>query len=174
MQNNDFYYLGKILRTSGNKGQVVVHLDVDEPEKYQNLESVYLDVYGERIPFFITKVELKSRGTAIFSFSDVLSTDEAEEYIGQEMFLPMSSLPKLEGNQFYYHEVEGFSVVDTRFGKLGILQSIIDRHHQALFQIRYGDKEILIPMIDEVIKEIDREKRIILIEAPEGLIEIYI
>ena len=174
MQKTDFYYLGKILKTIGNKGHLMVHLDVDEPENYQKLESVYLDVYGERIPFFITGVELKSRNSAIFSFADVLSADEAEEYTGSEMYLPVSTLPVLTGNKFYYHEIVGFLVIDERFGELGKVQSVLDLKHQALFQILFGEKEILIPVIDETIKEVDRLNKILRIEAPEGLIEIYL
>ena len=174
MQKIDFYYLGKILKTIGNKGQLMVHLDVDEPANYQNLESVYLDVYGERIPFFISRVELKSRNSAIFSFADVLSADEAEEYTGRDMYLPVSALPVLTGNKFYYHEIVGFQVIDERFGELGKVQSVLDLKHQALFQILFGEKEILIPVIDETIKEVDRLNKILRIEAPEGLIEIYL
>lgn len=174
MEKKDFYYLGKILKTFGNKGQLMVHLEVDEPEKYLDLESVYLDIYGERIPFFITGVELKNRNSAVLSFADVDSTEVAEEYTGKEMFLPLSSLPQLTGKQFYYHEVEGYTVVDTHFGELGTLLSILDLHHQALFQVKSGEKEILIPVVDDVIIEIDREKKVLTIEAPEGLIDIYL
>ena len=174
MQNNDFYYLGKILRTFGNKGQLMVHLDVDEPEKYKELESVYLDVYGERIPFLIDSIELKNRNSAIITLADVSSADEASEYTGREMFLPLTGLPALSGKQFYFHEIEGFSVVDVNFGDLGKLETVLDIHHQILFQIRYGDKEILVPAVDETIIEIDKEKKILRIEAPEGLIDIYL
>ena len=59
MNKDDFFYLGKILKTHGNKGQVIVLLDVDDPEDYLALESVYLDLHGERIPFFIGSLELK-------------------------------------------------------------------------------------------------------------------
>ena len=152
----------------------MVHLDVDEPEKYKKLESVYLDVYGERIPFFITDIELKTRNSAIFSFADVISSDEAEEYLGREMYLPMTTLPALSGKQFYFHEVEGFTVIDVRYGNLGIVENILDLNQQALFQIRSGEKEILIPVVDQIIKKVDREKKILNIEAPEGLIDIYI
>ncbi len=174
MEKKEFYYLGKILKTFGNKGQLMVHLEVDEPEKYLNIESVYLDIYGERIPFFITAVELKSKNSAVFSFADVDSSDVAEEYIGKEMFLPLSSLPQLTGKQFYFHEVEGYTVVDKHFGELGTLLTILDIHHQALFQIKSGEKEVLIPVVDEVIINIDREKKVLTIEAPEGLIDIYL
>jgi 16S rRNA processing protein RimM len=174
MQKIDFYYLGKILKTYGNKGQLMVQLEVDEPEKYLKLESVYLDVYGERIPFFITAVELKAGKSAVFSFADVFSADEAVEYTGKEMFLPLDTLPALSGKQFYFHEVEGFEVTDTRYGELGRIESVLDLNHQCLFQIRRGEKEILIPVVDEIILELDRENKKLLIEAPEGLIDIYL
>lgn len=174
MQETDFYYLGKILKTIGNKGHLMVHLDADEPEKYLKLESVYLDVYGERIPFFISGIELKNRNSAVLSFADVFTADEADEYVGREMFLPMSELPELSGNKFYYHEIEGFAVIDARFGELGTVQSILDLKYQSLFQIRFGEKEILIPVVDETIREIDRANKILHIQAPEGLIEIYL
>jgi len=174
MQNHDFYYLGKILKTFGNKGQLMVHLDVDEPSDYQKLESVYLNVYGERIPFFITQVELRSRNQAVFSFADVITSDEAGEYVGCEMFLPSTRLPELSGTQFYFHEVEGFTVIDVNFGNLGILESVLDLHHQSLFQIRFNGKEILIPVADQIIREVDRINKVLRIEAPEGLIDIYL
>lgn len=154
MRTDDFYYLGKILKTSGNKGQVLVHLDVDEPGAYQNLESVFLDVYGELIPFFITSIELKGRKNAILSFSEVTTADEAEDYTGRLMYLPLSVLPPLTGNKFYFHEVTGFSVIDINFGKIGIIEAILDLHHQALFQIRFNDKEILIPIADKIIRTV--------------------
>jgi len=174
MKNTGFYYLGKILKTFGNKGQLMVHLDVDDPEKYQKLESVYLDVYGERIPFFITSVEIKSQNSAVFKFADVDSADEASEYTGKEMFLPSSELPALSGKQFYFHEVEGFGVIDTLHGNIGIIETVLDLPRQALFQIRHGDREILVPVVDEIIVEVNREQKTITITAPEGLIDIYL
>jgi 16S rRNA processing protein RimM len=94
--------------------------------------------------------------------------------VGREMFLPASELPALIGKQFYFHEIEGFSVIDMNFGELGVLESVLDLQHQILFQIRYRGKEILVPAVDETIKEIDKENKILRIEAPEGLIDIYL
>ena len=60
MNKDDFYYLGKIAKPFGSKGQVVAFLDVDEPLTYKNLESVYLDLDGEWVPFLIESVEIQS------------------------------------------------------------------------------------------------------------------
>jgi len=174
MNKDDFYYLGKILKTHGNKGQVMVHLDVDDPEKYLDLESVYLDLHGERIPFFIAALELKHNQKALIRFQDFETIEDAESLGGLEMFLPITDLPTLKGNQFYYHEIIGFHVTDHKHGDIGVIEDVLDLPHQSLFQIRFGEKEILIPVVDEVIQKVDKKKKLLLIKAPEGLIEIYL
>lgn len=173
MPRDDFYYLGKVLKTFGNKGQVLVILDVDDPADYLELESVFLDLEGERIPFFIDDLELKHNRKALIRFQDVTTQEDAEVYIGREMYMPVSALPPLEGNQFYFHDVIGFNVIDSRHGEIGILNDILPLPHQSLMQITDGKREILIPLVDEIIQKVDRETRTLFIIAPEGLIEIY-
>jgi 16S rRNA processing protein RimM len=174
MNKDDFYYLGKVIKAYGNKGHVMVTLDVDDPSAYLNTESVFLDLQGERIPFFIEELELKHNKKAVIRFQDVNSIEDAGIYAGLEMYLPVSQLPPLEGDQFYFHEVKGFRVTDLKHGDIGVIDDILELPHQSLFQIRSGDREILVPIVDEVIIKVDRENRVLEIEAPEGLIEIYL
>lgn len=169
-----FYYFGKILKRHGNQGHVVVLPEVDDPGNYKELESVFVDVGHERIPFFIDSVELSGTKKIILKFKDVTTADHADAFTGRELYLPVSSLPKLDGNRFYYHEVKGFLVTDEVFGELGPVRDILDLPQQALFQIMYHGKEILIPVVDEVIVKVDRAARTIYIRAPEGLINLYI
>ena len=174
MNKDDFFYLGKILKTHGNKGQVIVLLDVDDPEDYLALESVYLDLHGERIPFFIGSLELKHNRKAVIQFQDFDSIEDADSLQGLEMYLPITKLPALKGNRFYYHEIIGFAVVDQQHGDIGLVEDILELPHQSLFQIRHGGKEILVPIVDDIILKVDRKKKQLLISAPEGLIEIYL
>ncbi|MCX6266534.1 MAG: ribosome maturation factor RimM, partial [Bacteroidetes bacterium] len=88
--------------------------------------------------------------------------------------LPITELPTLKGNQFYFHEIVGFQVVDQNHGNIGRIEDILELPHQSLFQIRYGEKEILIPIVDDIIQKVDRRKKLLMIEAPSGLIEIYL
>jgi len=174
MNKDDFYYLGKILKPFGNKGQVVVMLDVDEPSRYTKLESVYLDLDPEQVPFFIQSIEMLSGRRALIKFEDVNSIGDAAVYSGLEMYLPLSSLPPLKGKKFYYHEVQGWSVFDERHGAIGILIKVMELPRQSLLQIDHDGKEILIPLLDEVILRVDRKKKALHIRTPEGLIEFYL
>jgi 16S rRNA processing protein RimM len=86
----------------------------------------------------------------------------------------MDLLPKLEGDKFYFHEVIGFTINDQDFGEVGILQGINDSTAQSLFEIDRDGIEILIPMNDEFIVKVDRKNKTILLNTPEGLIDLYL
>jgi len=174
MNKDDFYYLGKIAKPFGSKGQVVAFLDVDEPLHYKNLESVYLDLDGEWVPFLIKSVEIQVGRKALFHFEDVNTAEDAAAYTGREMYLLLTSLPPLKGKKFYYHEIMGFSVIDAVHGFIGTLVRVMDLPRQSMLQIASGDKEILIPIVDAVIVKVDRKKKELHIRAPEGLIDIYL
>ena len=174
MNKDDFYYLGRILKTYGNNGHVLAFIDVDDPTKYQQMESVFIGIDDDRIPFFVTSVELRPKNQVILLFEDTLTAEDAVIFEGRELFLPVSQLPQLQGNKFYYHEVAGFKVIDTKHGEIGYLKSVMDLPRQSLLQIQFGEKEILIPLTDEILLNVDRIKKELQIDAPDGLIEIYL
>ncbi len=174
MNRDDFYYLGKIKKTSGYKGNLVFFFDVDDISYYKELEAVFVKINEELIPFAINSLQIKDNKSAFVKLEDIDSEDQAAVLTGQELYLPLSFLPPLSGNKFYYHEVIGFDVVDITNGNIGKIESFIEQAAQALFIIKYNEKEILIPVADNIIKKVDRTNRIIEIEAPDGLIDIYL
>ena len=172
MNKEECYQLGKITKPFGYKGQMVLFLDVDTPEDYATLDSAFVEVKGNLVPYFF-KVDSLNGNKAIVTFEE-LKPEEAQALAGCELYLPLSLLPKLTGNKFYFHEVVGFRVVDSEKADIGTIKSIIDYPAQPLFQIMQGETEILIPLIDPVIQQVDREAKNIFITAPTGLIDLYL
>ena len=107
-------------------------------------------------------------------FEDINNEAEANELIKKDMYLPLNSLPKLEGNRFYFHEVLGFEILDHNYGKIGVLKRVNDQSSQAFFEIGNDGKEILIPINDEFIKHVNRDSKTITVITPPGLIDLYI
>ncbi|MBK9358522.1 MAG: 16S rRNA processing protein RimM [Bacteroidales bacterium] len=169
-----YFYLGKILKLHAAKGALLIHLDTDSPENYTELESVFVQMNGQLIPFFIESLEHRHNNNAVVTFADIDSTDQASMLISCALFLPLTMLPPLTGTRFYYHEVKGFSVMDENFGEAGIIEEVLEYPHQAVLRVLLKGKEILIPITDEIILEVDRETRTIRTRAPEGLIELYL
>ncbi|MEG1556645.1 MAG: ribosome maturation factor RimM [Bacteroidales bacterium] len=173
MNNKDFFYLGVITKPFGYQGQLFAYLDTDEPEKYQSIEAVFMEEDDEMLPYAIEDFQFRGGNTAVIKFKDI-DGEEAKKLIKAEMYLPISNLPPLTGNKFYFHEVIGFTVVDHEKGNIGSCQDFIDVSQQPIMQIDNNGTEILIPAVDEVFEKIDRENKTIFIKAPEGLIDIYL
>ena len=174
MNKDDCFYLGTIVKKYSFKGEVLAKLDTDEPEYYENLESIFLEVRGKLIPFFVENSQLHKSNLLRLKFEDIDSEPDSETILKCDIYLPLSALPKLEGSNFYFHEVIGFTIEDTNFGKVGIIKGVNDATAQALFEIDNDGKEVLIPVNDEIIKKVDRDKKTILVETPEGLIDLYL
>lgn len=172
MNIDECYQLGRITKPWGYRGQVVLFLDVDAPDDYLDLDSAFVEVKGQLVPYFF-RIDSLNGNKAVISFED-LAPDQAAALVGHAVYLPLARLPKLEGNKFYFHEVVGFAVIDEQHGDIGTIASVIDYPAQPLFQILKNDTEILVPVIDEVIKQVDREHKTIHIAAPNGLIELYL
>ncbi len=173
MLKTDCFQLGRITKKHSYKGEVVVHLDTDMPEKYQNLESVFLDIQGELVPFFIEESLWTGGQKLRVKFEDIDNEEQALKLINHEVYLAIALLPPLKGKQFYYHEVEGFTAIDVNLGEIGVIKTVSDESSQALFIIQKGDKEILIPAIDSFISKIDRIAKIIYLETPDGLLDLF-
>ncbi len=174
MQIKDCFFLGKIVKKYSFKGELLVKLDTDEPEVFKNLESVFISVRNNLIPFFIESCKLHKSQLLRIKLEEVDTEADADALLKSEVYLPLSILPKLTGNKFYYHEVIGFSIVDENFGTVGTLESINDNGAQELFVINRDNTEVLIPMHDEFIKKVDRAQQQIIVNTPEGLINLYL
>ncbi len=174
MQKEDCFYLGKIVKKYSFKGEVLAKLDTDQPELYENLDSILIELRGNLIPFFIERSQLHKSELLRIKFEEVDTEQDADSILKSELYLPLEFLPKLEGDKFYFHEIIGFTIEDVNFGKVGIIKSINDSTAQELFEVDREGIEILIPMNDEFIKKVDRKNKIILVETPEGLIDLYL
>lgn len=174
MRKEECFYLGKIAKKFSFKGEVLIYLDTDEPELYENLESVFVEYNKNLVPFFIENSSFHKNDFLRVKFEDVDNEEEADAILNHEVYLPLSMLPKLEGNKFYFHEVIGFEIEDKRLGIFGKIVSINDTSAQPLFEVINGNVEILIPMIDQFLVKIDRENKKVIMDLPEGLVEMYL
>ena len=172
MQKKDCFYLGKITKKFSFKGEVLIYLDTDEPELYDEMESVFVDINNNLVPFFIESSSVHRNDFLRVKFEDVDNEEEADGILGKQVYLPLSMLPKLEGDKFYFHEVIGFEIEDKTLGIVGVIESVNDTTAQPLFEVKQGTREILIPMIDQFLVKIDRPNRRIIMDLPEGLVDL--
>jgi 16S rRNA processing protein RimM len=174
MKIEDCFYLGKIVRKYSFNGELLIKLDTDEPELYENLDAVFIDYRNTFIPYFIESSQLHKSDLLRVQFEDVTTEADADSLLKCDVYLPLEFLPKLDGNKFYFHEVIGFTVEDLNYGIVGTITGINDSTAQALFEIKKDGKEILIPINDEFIVTVERAKKTIMVNTPQGLIDLYL
>ena len=174
MRKEDCFYLGKIVSRHGIKGDLLAKLDTDDPQQYEQMESVLVSLGNNLVPFFIRKARLHKSDLLRITFEDAVGLEATDRLMGAELYLPLSALPPLSGNRFYYHEVIGFDLEDEVHGRVGRILEVNDQAAQALFVAEQDGKELLIPISDDFITRVDRENRVIHIRTPEGLIDLYL
>ncbi|AOR28996.1 16S rRNA processing protein RimM [Formosa sp. Hel1_33_131] len=174
MTKEDCFYLGKIVKKYSFKGELLAKLDTDQPDIYENLDAIFIEVNGTLIPFFIEKSQLHKSDLLRLKFDDVTNEADADALMKCDLYLPLDLLPKLDGTKFYFHEIIGYQLNDESFGPVGTVKGVNDSTSQALFEVDREGIEILIPMNDDFIKNLDREAKTITVNTPPGLIELYL
>lgn len=174
MNIDDCYQLGYIVKVHGTKGGVVIFLDTDEPYSYYQMESVFVLTNEGLIPFFIEGFEQTNQDNKLITyFEDIETIEAAQKLKGAKLFLPLDDLEKLDENQFYYHEVKNFEIIDTQLGKIGNVKTIYEMPTQDMLAFDYNDHEIMIPLKEPIYAGINKDKKQIQVNLPEGYLEVF-
>lgn len=173
MKKEDCYLLGKITKTHGLSGSVVLKLDTDQPETYEKLQSIFIEINGLLAPFFIEKQQWTKDNSKIISFKNG-SLAQSEQTVGKNVFLPLADLPPLSGSQFYYHEVIGYTIFDENLRSCGTIQHITDQTAQPFFELQLSEKPVIIPIIKDWILEVNRDEKFIKMLLPDGLLDVFL
>ncbi len=170
----DYFYFGYVTKSVGYEGVFALKTETDNIQNYKRLKTIFIDLANTLTPFFITNVQIKDTEVIWLKAEGFDTTDSILPLLKKEVYLPISLLPKLEGKKFYFHEIIGFEVIDLNYGVIGIVKDIIELPQQNILQIKHGYQEILVPLNDDILTEVDRTLKTLKIKAPEGLIDIYI
>jgi 16S rRNA processing protein RimM len=171
MRVDDCYSVGKLIKTHGLKGELVLKFDVDFPEEYENMESMLVMQNDVLVPFFISGLRMQS-DRAIVALEDIKTIESAKPLAGCDVYLPLSNLPKLPEGGYYFHELIGCEVFHDQ-EKIGVIMQLFQPSSQYLAQVVEGDREILIPVTDEIFVQVDTGSRRIDVNLPDGLLDIY-
>ena len=170
MRKEDCFFLGTVVAKYSFKGEVLIKLDTDDPEAYLSLQSFLLENESHLIPYFTTKVQLHKSQLLRVSVEGIESEKQADIMIGKSVYLPLDQLPKLADDQFYFHEIIGFEVIDPLQGPIGTITGVNDASSQVLLEVEYKKRQILIPLVDELIQQLDKKQKQLYLSIPEGLL----
>ncbi len=175
MIENDFVRVGQIVNTFGIRGELKIYLYTDVPEK-RFFKGNELILGTEEKPTF-QKVTITSakpyKNLFLIQLEGFNNINQVEKYKGMFLWLPKEEQGDLNEGEFYYHQIVGCQVITTDNQVLGVVKEILSPGANDVWvvQPKEGRKEILIPYIDEVVKKVDVDKKMITIELLEGLLD---
>ncbi|MGD2050599.1 MAG: ribosome maturation factor RimM [Chloroflexota bacterium] len=163
-----FLVIGRVIKPHGVRGEVKVEVHTELPERFDWLEQVYIGdpdpiaVPIEKVRFHKSWVILKLAG-----YSD---RNEAEKLRAQWLHVPEDEALPLEEGEYYLFQVIGFTVITDEGQVLGQVTEVIETKANNVFVVEGPNGEILLPDIDEVIKEVDLENGHLLVHLIPGLL----
>jgi 16S rRNA processing protein RimM len=170
---SDCSVLGTITKTHGIRGQVTLRLYNLNFEDVIEMESVFIEIDGLPVPFFVSEYAEKNAEFLILTLEDIISEDKAKKLVGCLVYINTNALIKTDKSFDQLRMLLGYEVFDQNYGRLGILDDILDFKENLLFKILNDKKEILVPVQPEFIQNVNHYKKKIVIQTPSGLIDIF-
>ena len=166
--------VGRIARTHGMRGQVFVNLETDFPEeRFQPGGELFVERGGQLARLTLTDVRFQ-RGRPVIAVAGIDSMDRARELAGIELRVPAERLVSLPAGTFYRHDLVGCRV-ETRAGELvGAVTDVEGTMGASRLVVAAAEGDILIPLASEICPVIDAVAKRIVIDPPEGLLELTI
>ena len=160
---------GKISKPNGLQGRVNMILDPEAGKHIETDNPLFINIDGQRVPFFVEDYEPVSLDQAIVKFEFINSVEEAREVSGCEVYLdPLKKLAS-QGTIKDYNDVVGYDAFDQDMGYLGKVIDFIQHDMNPVLMVDYKGKELMVPAVDDLIQQINHKKESIYFHLPEGL-----
>lgn len=167
----DVYRIGIINKPHGVHGELLFTFDDDI---FDRVEADYIICMmdGILVPFFFESYRFRSDTTALIKLEGIDTEQQAKRMTNVEVFFPKDHAEELEDNELTWNYFVGFLINDVNKGDIGKVTDVDDSTINTLFVVDYKGTEILIPAQEDFIVDLDREKRVITMQIPEGLFDL--
>lgn len=173
MNRENALEIGIIVKTRGINGEVI--LETKDSAIQENIkESLLIEIDGLLVPFFINHIHNVSSNRVRVILDWVDNENKANKLVNCAVFLETKNIATQNKEALSPSLLEGFNVIDSEKGSIGEVSQFVDQENNPLLIIKHNRNEILLPFQDQLIKQIDHDTKTIFIEAPEGLIDLYL
>lgn len=166
--------IGFCRKPHGVGGELKVQIEAEYLEDFLQAEVIFLDITGKQVPYFIEKIRPGSE--ILVKLEDVDSREAAAALNGKEMLMREEDVHTGEEEEneedLAYEDLVGYEIIETDLGLIGKIEDVLEYPQQMMALLIYQEREILIPLNEYLIQDIDIENQQIIMELPEGLLEL--
>ena len=163
---------GRISKPNGLRGELNIILNLAIGKGIKSKDPLFIDIDGQRVPFFVEDVEYISNDRAIIKFEFIDTIEEARTICGCSVFLDQRLDPGSKVDQNDFNSVVAYKSYDQRMEFLGAVTEYLPNENNPVFIVDYHGKELIVPAVDEIIERINHKDQTIHFNLPEGLTEL--
>jgi 16S rRNA processing protein RimM len=167
---NELFDFGTVVGLHGLRGELKVMPHTVGSIFLNHAQSIFLRDQSGSLATYVPERISVHKGSTLLRLDGVGSVDRAEGLVGMSVLMPLADLPKLSDGKYYWHEVQGFAVIDRRCGEIGLLQRMFATAEHDIYEVNGRFGEVLIPVVDKFIVDVDLDGKQIQVDLPEGLI----
>jgi len=168
-----YIHIGKVVATFGTNGQVLVQHALGKKTTLKGIKALFIEQQkNSYLPYFIEQVKAKNEQEIWVQFEGIPTKEAAQRFLNKNVWLPEAEALALMSAKAPI-ALLGYKVVEDK-KVLGVIEEVIEQPHQVLVQISIEGKEVLVPLHEETLLKIDRKKKEVWVQLPEGLLAIYL
>ena len=168
----EYFKIGKFVSTFGLQGELVLKHNLGKKTSLKGLQAIFIEEKKESfIPWFVESTRIKNEEEIYIKLEGVSIREQAVKLTQKQVWLPEPDFKKFSAKSSPINLL-GYDIVENE-KVLGKIAEVIEQPHQLLCRIDLNGKEAYIPLHEETIVKIDKKKGQVIVELPEGLLEIY-
>jgi 16S rRNA processing protein RimM len=168
--NKDYVLIGEVVGVHGIKGTNKIRSYAESLLLYKPGHSILVCENGGQEKYRVIKWAKPHTGNALISFEGITNRNQAETLIGAELFIQKEELPDPEEDTYYWFDLIGMEVITTEAEYLGRIESIIETGSNDVYVVKDKKNEVLIPALESVVIDIDVNRKLMMVDLPEGLV----
>lgn len=166
--------IGKIQNSHGFNGAVIIKHTFNSFKNIKKLEHLFIELLpGSYIPYFIETIKEFNHQELLVKFEEVDNTEEVKKILQKDIYIEQEKLQTIKPKNVDLQFI-GFEIIDSNLGKIGAITHLIEMPGQILATVIFKEKEVLIPLVEQTILNINIKQKEIITKLPDGLLEVYL
>ena len=169
----EYFKIGKFVATHGIKGELVLNHDLGKKTSLKGLHTIFIEERKNSfLPWFIETARIRTEEEVLIKLEGVSTREAATKLTQKEVWFTEADMKKFSAKSSPINLL-GYTIINNK-KPIGEILEIIEQPHQLLCRIEINNKEVLIPLNESFLQGINHAKKLVNVDLPEGLIEIYL
>ena len=173
MSQNKYFNIGKLVATFGVKGELILKHSLGKKTSLSGLETIFIEEKKEEfLPYFLEGARIKNESEIFLKLDGINSKESAQRLVQKPIWLTADDFHKFAARSAPI-SLLGYHVLNQG-EDLGEILEVIEQPHQLLCRIELNGKEVLLPVHTETLQKVDKNKKQVFLDLPEGLLDIFL